>query len=289
MKSPEDDKWLDEALTDIIGSEETRTDFKQWKQKHPQAVEMLTSRAQPKSTARTRPPILRNTIMKNPITKLAAAAAMIVAVILSANLWDRSAPSAYAVEQTIEAMRSIRSVHAYCTDWDDSRGEVWVQIDPETGLEEYSHADIGNLVIVGTPQATYYYYKDKNLVRIRNEYVPASEIRFSSFFEDIVGWVQQYNGKLTISSKYDDDLKREVILVHVTVPAQADFGEMEFVVDVDIQTKPPLSVRKLKGKPGQGVKSVDRIEYNVTIPKGTFEFQIPEGARVIYENKDERD
>ena len=44
MKSPENDKWLDEALSDTIGSRKPRTDFETWKKKHPEAVEMLTLR-----------------------------------------------------------------------------------------------------------------------------------------------------------------------------------------------------------------------------------------------------
>jgi len=38
MKRPENDQWLDKALSETIGSTETRTDFEQWKQDHPQAV-----------------------------------------------------------------------------------------------------------------------------------------------------------------------------------------------------------------------------------------------------------
>ncbi len=44
MKSPENNKWLDEVLNDTIGSKKPRTDFEAWKQKHPEAVEMLISR-----------------------------------------------------------------------------------------------------------------------------------------------------------------------------------------------------------------------------------------------------
>ena len=44
MNHPENDKWLDEALSETIGSKKARTDFQEWKQKHPKAVEMLTSR-----------------------------------------------------------------------------------------------------------------------------------------------------------------------------------------------------------------------------------------------------
>ena len=230
-------------------------------------------------------PNQRRQIMKSPITKLAAAAAIVVAVVLSVHLWDKSASSAYAVEQTIEAMRSIRSVHAYCTDWDNSKGETWVQIDPETGQEQYYRADGRNLLIVGTPQATYYYYKDENRVRIRNEYVPASEVRFSRFFEDVVSWVRQHHGELRCESQFDQELQREIILVHAWTPAQGDMEEKEGVVRVDPITKLPISIEAFKTGPGEGVKSVDRIEYNVTIPEGMFEFQIPQGAKVVYENK----
>jgi len=44
MKRPENDKLLDEALSETIGSKKSRTNFEQWKQKYPEAVEMLTSR-----------------------------------------------------------------------------------------------------------------------------------------------------------------------------------------------------------------------------------------------------
>ncbi len=225
------------------------------------------------------------TIMKSKITKLAAAVVIITAVALM-SVMDKSISPAYALEQTIEAMRSIDSIHAYCTDWDNSQGETWVLIDPETGREQYYYADQGNLLIVGTPLATYYYYKDENLVRIRNEYVPASEVRVSRFFEDLVGWVQQYHGELWFYFQFDEGLQQEVIIVHASIPEQRDMQEQEYIVRVDSQTKLPISLEALKNAPGQGVKSVDRLEYNVPIPEGIFEFEIPDGAKVIYEKKD---
>ena len=223
------------------------------------------------------------TIMKNPMTKFATAAAVVLIVLLGITLLDKSATPAYAIEQTIEAMRSINSIHAYCTDWDDSQGQTWVQVNPETDKEEYYHADQGNLLIVGTPQATYYYYKDENLVRIRNEYVPASDVRFSHFFEDMVSWVGQYHGEISFHSRFEDDLQQEVIVVHGSIPAQKNMGEKEFVVRVDPQTKLPIDLEMLKCRAGEGVKSVDHLEYNVAIPEGIFEFDIPDGAKVIYD------
>jgi len=222
-------------------------------------------------------------IMKSKITKFAVAAVIIAAVVFSVTLLDKSVTTAYAVEQTIEAMRSISSIHAYCTDWDDSKGETWVQIKPETGEEEYYYADQGNLLIVGTPQKTYYYYRDKNLVRIRNEYVPASEVRLSGFFEDMVKWVEQHDGDIEFNSQFEEDLRKEIIIVHVYVPAQGDMEEKEIVFRVDPQTKLPIDMKAIKTGPGEGVKSVDSLEYNVPIPQGLFDFEIPEGAEVVYE------
>jgi hypothetical protein len=69
--------------------------------------------AQEKATDQTshRQPSLRSIVMRSPITKLAAAAVVVVAVVLAIGLWDKSAPSAYALEQTIEANRGVRWLH----------------------------------------------------------------------------------------------------------------------------------------------------------------------------------
>jgi len=92
MERPENNKWLDEALSDVIGSKKTLTDFEQWKQQHQDAVKMLTSRASG-STVSKRPLIIRNTIMKNPITKLAAAAVIVIAVLIGIDQFNTNGSS----------------------------------------------------------------------------------------------------------------------------------------------------------------------------------------------------
>jgi hypothetical protein len=76
MERPENNKWLDEALTETIGSEKPRTDFEKWKQQHPEAVKMLTSRAKPDTE---RPLVLRRIIMNSKWIKLATAAVIVIA------------------------------------------------------------------------------------------------------------------------------------------------------------------------------------------------------------------
>ena len=75
-------------------------------------------------------------------------------------------------------------------------------------------------------------------------------------------------------------------MVHCSIPDQENMQGQDYIVRVDPQTKLPISIETLKNTPGQGVKSVDRLEYNVAIPDGIFEFEIPEGATVIEKNCD---
>jgi hypothetical protein len=75
MERPENNKWLDNALSEIISSETPRTDFETWKRNHPQAVQMLTSRAKPDTE---RPPVIRRIIMNSSWIKLAAAAVIVI-------------------------------------------------------------------------------------------------------------------------------------------------------------------------------------------------------------------
>jgi hypothetical protein len=86
MKRPENDKWLDDKLSETIGSEKPRTDFEQWKQKHPKAVEMLTSRSKSKTSTIKRPHLIRSIIMKNQITKYAAVIALICTGVVAATV-----------------------------------------------------------------------------------------------------------------------------------------------------------------------------------------------------------
>ena len=78
MERVDDDKWLDEALTGALGSDDTQPDFRKWMAHHPEAVEKLTTR-----TPEEQPPSATNTIRINAwLVKLAAAAVIAIAAIV---------------------------------------------------------------------------------------------------------------------------------------------------------------------------------------------------------------
>jgi len=78
MARPENNKWLDEALTEIIESKKLTTDFEKWKQDHPQAVELLISRAKQASAPAGRSPAIGSILMKNRTLRYAAGAAILI-------------------------------------------------------------------------------------------------------------------------------------------------------------------------------------------------------------------
>ena len=77
MKKQENEKWLDELISRTINSGEPQFDAEKWKEKYPEEFQLLKSRAGQASAHQVN--IWRRTI-QNRITKLAAAAVIIIAV-----------------------------------------------------------------------------------------------------------------------------------------------------------------------------------------------------------------
>jgi len=130
MKRPNDKNWLDEALTKAIGSEETKPNFEKWKQEHPEAVEMLTSRAVRASFISKRPLNIRKIIMKNPITKLAVAAVVIIACVIGLTLW-RGTQSGIALADVLARIEQVKA-YRYKSSWK-------ITIDDPNNLYNFEH------------------------------------------------------------------------------------------------------------------------------------------------------
>jgi len=78
MNKQRNEKRLDELISRTINTEKPQFDAEKWKQKYPEEYQMLISRTSKKASTH-RPNIWRITL-RNPITKLAAAAVIIVSI-----------------------------------------------------------------------------------------------------------------------------------------------------------------------------------------------------------------
>jgi len=114
MNPQNDKKSLDELLSLALGRENLKFDFAKWQNQHQPEIRQFRSQAQsaPAETA-----VSHHTwriIMKSPITKFAAAAAVIVAVVLTMNIFNKSIPTvsaAQVLQEAIDAVSDIWSVH----------------------------------------------------------------------------------------------------------------------------------------------------------------------------------
>lgn len=139
MKRPENNEWLDKVLTEAIDSKKPQTDFEQWKQQHPDAIKMLTSRAGTHTASRG-PLRIRNIIMKNPLTKFVAAAAIIIAVLIGIGHFGRNS-SSIALADITEQFESVPFFNltiylSYDTSAEAKKVEIWKSSDSRFRVHE---------------------------------------------------------------------------------------------------------------------------------------------------------
>ena len=78
MKKQNDEKWLDELISETINTEKPVFDAEKWKEKYAEEFEILRTRAEQSSASR---PNIWRIVLQSRITRLAAAAAVIIVAI----------------------------------------------------------------------------------------------------------------------------------------------------------------------------------------------------------------
>ena len=234
-----------------------------------------------KTLTPSRQHILWSDIMKSRITKLAAAAVIIIVVAFGlSTLFDQAVTPAYAIEQTIEAMKNVTVVHIFGRDWNEKEVEMWVKINPHTGRGEYYW--FGNptaqTTIVARPEESYIYNKSDNTVHIKDGLSISSVFSPGRFLEEMTRMTERLEGTISDYVVYDPKAGKDVILLVMA----SDRIDLKATVDPD--TKLPLSVDIISGsQPGSNevLKRAEHIYYDQKLPEGIFEFEIPLGAEII--------
>ncbi|HUW18885.1 MAG TPA: tetratricopeptide repeat protein [Sedimentisphaerales bacterium] len=198
--------------------------------------------------------------MKSKITKLAAAAVILIAVVLSVAILDKSIPSAYALEQTIDAIKSVRFMHIVRgprenKDYGDER---WIEIMPDGSQGRYRQHMPPRLFVVDDRKTVFAYRENKNTVVL---YDPNDQS--FTWYGNPGKWLAELaDGNLTpIVEEYVDYKGRAAHLVRDPRTSRK--------VYIDTQTKLPIAYGG----------------YDITYeepPKGTFDIPpVPEGAILV--------
>jgi hypothetical protein len=142
-------------------------------------------------------------IMKSKITKLAAAAVIIVAAIFSINIIDMSVPTAFGIEQVIAAYDSIRFLHVKQFKANQEEPlEFWIKSDEQGRianaryyLPEHVSPEDGAKLVTWTPEKAELWFKRKN------GYLIFQTKRIEGWMQDLV---EQSQPKLVMKRLLED-------------------------------------------------------------------------------------
>lgn len=265
--------------------------------------EQILSAAQAaiQSAAPAKPSIWR-TIVKSRMTKFAAAAVIMV-VLLSVTVFDNGISMAYAIEQTIEAYSSVRSLHTKSSYWKDRREELWVQCDnygriQKFRLEHLSTGGVfGSTTTVNDGNVTDYWMPKYNM-RIRtagrfneeNTYLPygISEIDPKLACERL--YQQQERGEVILDI-VEPERKSEPIVITVTYPEGSWSENWKIILHVNQATKLVKKQEKYENQQGEykHVRTDEYFDYNQPIDPKFFSLaeELPEDEIFIDQSNKE--
>ncbi len=208
------------------------------------------------------------------VAQLAAAAVIVVIWLLGLYTWDLLGTQAYAVEDTVKALRKIETAHAFCTDWKGRHLEVWMQPDPVTGRNDFISLvePERNSITVSTPRVSYIHDTRENSVRFVRGQVITSSLNLASIIESLTTEADRKEESIVITRQTIDQYGEVIAIHHVG-------SVYECEVWVDPKTKLLVRLENIRcSNPGEVLKSIDEIRYNEPVPEWLLHFQCPEDA-----------
>ena len=245
--------------------------------------------------------LIRRTIMRSPITKLAAAAAIIAIAALSITILEKSATPAYALDQTVEANHRVRYIHIKGFDPSHKEPkEYWVECDESGKLKsarwhmpEWDAPKDGAKVVVWKENKIQLWFKGTIkrkgcLVTYKKEkgadwlYNRAQEYNPKLAVERL--YEQQTQGKVKIQVDQPADKAKPIVVTATYLPESPKSGERE-VLFVDRGTKLVTATKFYRLKDGKYKYqcTYEYYDYNQPIDPEMFDLdkEVPADVRRV--------
>jgi hypothetical protein len=243
---------------------------------------------QPRPGPGSRPILIWRTIMNGKMTKLGFAAMIIVAAMLSIHLWDRSAPSAYAFIQTVEAMQGKRSFHIQTYFQQRRKDEFWAEFDEEGKLVRYRQKEgkgpDGSLLTLWENGVQSQYFPPPWGVHLMKR-VNNTDGGLEGLEEFDPETIVQEIHALVAEGRAVMDIEKPAPYARLKTlrVTRTDGKPLKQVVVVDPATKLVIRVDNYWGEQAQQVlhKGTEVLEYNEAMDPGLFEPNFPEDTIVI--------
>lgn len=250
-------------------------------------------------------PTFRRTVMRNPITRWAAAAVLVAAVALFITFTIDTTPRAYGLDQTIEANLGIRSVHVmdFDSEHEDDPKDFWITCDEQGQIENvrchmptWASPDDGAKTIVWSQGvAKVWFHRKNSLLTIRDKTVPtwmsALVQRIDPRYAVERLRDQQQQGKLALEIDQPRDKGKPIVVTATYPPTDSSPGRRE-VLHVDQATSLVIAAEFYRQGEGDQYTYQGKQEYhdyNVPIADGMFTLDDEVPADVIRVDQVARD
>jgi hypothetical protein len=230
-------------------------------------------------------------IMGTNTRKLAAAAAVFLAVAALITISDWMTRPAWALEQTIEALKSVRAIYIagrMYSPWhnDQAQFEIWARPQDDgsarSGDFHYREGDYHLCVASAAENVTYVYDRYES-PKQDVVYITAGLNRGTHTFPS--------GDQLAEFKAMADDWREEIrkdpqtgrSYVDITFSGPAINTARYWLIQVDVESKLPIRTAVWFNEDRKGPPHYEftKLEYNPKIPEGYFEFTPPAGAQII--------
>ncbi|MBN2131225.1 MAG: tetratricopeptide repeat protein [Sedimentisphaerales bacterium] len=233
--------------------------------------------------------------MKNRRTRLATGAAVAAAVVLSVVVMDWLAPPAWAIGQTVKVLKSVRSIVIRGVGYDEGTASPFTfSIRPSRdGGEGFDmRFECENQLVIVRGKKAWVHLPDKNVVMIYDDVTTSyGMMRDLQWWYDVASLNPWITGKVLGAAKHVADDWEEVYgqderTGRDSVFVTCAYGEQSrFWFVCDLETKLIVEARywnwSSPDPEGPPACHATSFAYNEDLDDSLFEFQMPEGVRVI--------
>lgn len=209
-------------------------------------------------------------IMKSQITKFAAAAIIILAVVLTVTILDKTTTPAFAISQSIEALKDFKAIHLI-TITPDATAEIWMRSNKSGTQSTDIVARLNNGAVVWVKNgSTYYYEPGKNTV----SFEPAVTQGVSPWLGPIL--IERLSKTASSKIIYSKDPVTDRDYATLIGSINDTQGVQSFAIEFDVETKMPVSIKQWQNMDRHGIPAqyAPKITYYKELDDEVFDVKI---------------
>jgi len=226
--------------------------------------------------------------MNNRITKFAAAAVIVIAVLLSMTFFSKTTPMTYAIEQTRDANRGVLFIHLKFEPAGEGREgveDIWAQFDDNQELLHLrmnfpNTVDGPKDVVWQEGKAEVWFKAKKRIVVLREENMLA---RLKMPYKE-------FDPKLIVEQLYQDqnDERNQIEIQEprsqnepIIITLVKDDSRMVFEVDPETKLLQQYETYQIKDGEYEFIGRTKYLDYNESVDPAVFEFDPPAGVVLV--------